>query len=104
MKKQGAVAGFAVGLLALAGCSRGDADRARSESRDAQEKAQRQLEVTKDKLRQELRRADDQTREDLDKARTQVRQALRQAESDAEKARDKLRDRANNPDSNDSHQ
>jgi len=94
-----------LGLATFSGCSRQDSDRARSEGRDAQEKAQRQLEVTRDKVREDLKRADQQTREDLNKARDQVRQALSQSERDAEKARDRLREREKNPDSpDDSHQ
>ena len=102
MKKVGAIAGIFIGLFATAGCSRQDSDRARSESREAQEKAQRQLEVTRDKLREDLKRADEQTRQDLDKARDQVRHALSQSEQDAEKARDRLRDneRDRDPDKN----
>jgi hypothetical protein len=93
MKKLIGASTIFIGIMAAAGCSRQDADRARSDSREAQEKAQRQLEEAKDKLRHELKRADDQTREDLDKARDQVRQALSQSERDAEHARDKLRQR-----------
>jgi hypothetical protein len=104
MKKWFRVAGIIIGLVGASGCSRQDADRAKSESREAQEKAQRQLEVTRDKLREDLKRADAQTREDLDQARDQLRHALSQSEKDAEKARDKLRDRVDNPDNNDSHQ
>ena len=93
MKKLIGASIIATGLVGTSACSRQDADRVRSDSRDAQEKAQRQLEEAKDKLRHELKRADDQTREDLDKARDQVRHALSQSESDAEHARDKLRQR-----------
>jgi outer membrane murein-binding lipoprotein Lpp len=106
MKKLCVVASIGVGLFAAAGCNRQDTDHARSESRDAEEKAQRQLERTRDKVREDLKRADAQTREDLDKARDQLHHALNQSESDAEKTRDKLRDRVrerDNPDS-DSHQ
>jgi hypothetical protein len=102
MKKQGIVAGMVIGISIMAGCSRGDQDRAREESREAQDTAQRQLEVTRDKLRQELKRADQQTRQDLDKARDQLHQALSQSERDAQKAREKLREREDNEDN--SHQ
>jgi hypothetical protein len=89
-----------VGLIAGTGCSRWDDQRAR-EDRD---KAQRQLEVTRDKLREDLRHADAQTREDLDKARQQLNQALDQSKQDAEKAKEKLRqerEERDNPDSGD---
>ena len=99
MKKWIGVAGIIIGLLGASGCSRQDADRARSESREAQEKAQRQLEVTRDKLREDLKRADAETREDLDKARNQLRQALSQSERDAERAREKVREREKQIDS-----
>ncbi len=97
MKRWMAVSSVVIGVLAADGCNRQDADRARTEGREAQEKAQRQLEITKAKLRENLKHADAETREDLDKARDQLHQALNQSESDAEKARDKLRER-------DSHQ
>ena len=93
MKKRATIAAMAMGLLAASGCSRREADRARYESREAREKAQKQLEITMDKLRRELRRADEQTREDLDKARDQLHQALSQSERDADKARERLRER-----------
>ena len=96
MKKLCAVAGIVVGLFAAAGCNR------QYDSRDAQEKAQKQLEETRDKLREDLKKADAQTREDLDKARDQLHHALNQSESDADKAREKLRDREKDRD--DSHQ
>jgi molecular chaperone DnaK (HSP70) len=99
MKKHGAIAGILIGLLAAAGCSREDADRARREGHEAQEKTKRQLEVTRDKLREDLKRADQQTREDLDKARDQLHHALNQSERDVEKARDKVRDRTKDGDS-----
>jgi ABC-type transporter MlaC component len=83
-----------IALAAGLGCSR-PADR------DAQERAQRQLQETRDKLRQDLHRADQQTREDLDKARTQVRQALSQSEQDAQKARERLREHEENRDRTD---
>jgi septal ring factor EnvC (AmiA/AmiB activator) len=92
MKKLGAVAGI-IGIFFAAGCSRQDTDR---------ENTQKQLEVTRDKLREDLKHADAQTREDLDKARDQLHHALNQSESDADKARDKLRDR--DRDRDDSHQ
>lgn len=97
MKSWIAVCSVVIGILAADGCNRQDTDRARTEAREAQEKAQRQLEITKEKLRENLKHADAETREDLDKARDQLHQALNQSESDAEKARDKLRER-------DSHQ
>src|SRR5258708_2304368 len=75
--------------------------RSNSFARDAQEKAQRRLEETRDKVREELKRADQQTREDLDKARDQVRHALSQSERDVEKARDRLRNRTR--DDNEGH-
>ena len=95
MKKLCAEAGIVIGLFLAAGCSRQDTDRARSDS-------QKQLEVTRDKVREGLKKADAQTREDLDKARDQLHHALNQSESDAEKARDKLREREREKD--DSHQ
>lgn len=81
------------GLWAGAACTRQDQDRAR----DQREKAQRQLEKTRDKLRQDLKRADQQTREDLEKARDQFNHALDQSKRDAGKARERLRERDNNP-------
>jgi F0F1-type ATP synthase membrane subunit b/b' len=58
------------------------------------------LELTRDKLREDLKKADAQTREDLDKAREQLHRALNQSESDADKEREKLRqERADHPDS-----
>jgi type VI protein secretion system component VasK len=101
MKRWIGVSSIVIGLVAASACNRGDADRARSESRDAQEKARQQLDEASRKLKQELKRADQQTREDLDKAREQVRQALRESERDAQKARDRLRD---HPKDDDSHQ
>jgi len=86
MKKLGAVAGIVTGIFFAAGCNRQD-------NREATDKAQRQLEETRDKLREDLKHADAQTREDLDKARDQLHHALNQSESDADRARDKLRDR-----------
>lgn len=96
--------GVALGILFSVACSRGDADRAREQGREAQERAQRRLRETRDKLREELQRADQQTREDLDKARKQLNQALDQSKRDADKARERLRDRDRNSDDNDSHQ
>jgi uncharacterized membrane-anchored protein YhcB (DUF1043 family) len=96
MKKLCSVAGIVMGLFAAAGCNR------QYDSRDAQEKTQRQLDETRDKLRQGLKKADAQTREDLDKARDQLHHALNQSESDADKAREKLRDREK--DREDGHQ
>ncbi len=95
MKKLGAGAGIVIGIFFAAGCSRQD-------SREGADNAQKQLEVTRDKLREDLKHADAQTREDLDKARDQLHHALNQSESDADKARDKLRDR--DKDRDDSHQ
>ncbi len=93
MKKLGAVAGIIVGIFVAAGCSRQD-------SREATDNAQKQLDVTREKLRGDLKKADAQTREDLDKARDQLHHALNQSESDADKARDKLRDRDKDRDDN----
>jgi TfoX/Sxy family transcriptional regulator of competence genes len=94
MKRWMGMGSIVLALVLAVGCSQ---DSARN--REEQEKAQRQLDVAKDKLRQGLKQADEQTREDLDKARTQVRQALSQSERDAERAREKLREREeqNNP-------
>jgi hypothetical protein len=86
MKKLCIGAGIITGLFIAVGCNRVDTDRARTDS-------QRQLEVTRDKVREGLKKADAQTREDLDKARDQLHHALNQSESDAEKARDKVRER-----------
>jgi hypothetical protein len=101
MKRRIGAGGIVLALALAAGCQ----DTARN--REEQEKAQRQLDVAKEKLRQGLKSADEQTREDLDKARTQVRQALTQSERDAERAREKLRQREeqnNPPDHDDGHQ
>jgi septal ring factor EnvC (AmiA/AmiB activator) len=95
MKKLCAVASIIVGVFVAAGCNRQD-------SREATDNAQKQLDVTREKLREDLKKADAQTREDLDKARDQLHHALNQSESDADKARDKLRDREKDRD--DSHQ
>jgi hypothetical protein len=95
MKKLCAGAGIVIGLFVAAGCNRQDTDRTRADT-------QRQLEVTRDKVREGLKKADAQTREDLDKARDQLHHALNQSESDAEKARDKVREREREND--DSHQ
>jgi septal ring factor EnvC (AmiA/AmiB activator) len=103
MKMWMGVGSIVLALVLAAGCSSQDSAR----NREEQEKAQRQLDSARDKLRQGLKSADEQTREDLDKARTQVRQALSQSERDAERARDKLREREdhqnNPPDNYDSH-
>jgi hypothetical protein len=93
MKRLG-ISGIVIALAVGAGCSQRDADRAREE----RDKAQRQMEVTRDKLREDLKRADQQTRDDLDKAREQVKNALSQSERDAEKARDRWRDRTRDDD------
>ncbi|HEX5229887.1 MAG TPA: hypothetical protein VFW44_19380 [Bryobacteraceae bacterium] len=93
MKKWMTIGIALVGLLAGAACTRGDQDRAR----DQREKAQRQLDETRDKLRQDLKRADQQTREDLDKARDQINHAIDQSKQDADKARERLREHDNNP-------
>ena len=89
MKKLCAVAGIVIWLLGVAGCNR------QYDSRETQDNAQKQLEVTRDKLREDLKKADAETRQDLDKARDQLHHALNQSESDADKARDKVRDREN---------
>lgn len=99
--KKSAIAGILMGLVVAAGCSRQDSDRARAQGRDAQENAQRQLDVTREKLRQGLNKADAQTREDLDKARDQLNNALDKSKSDAERARERLRE--NEKDRDDSH-
>ena len=105
MKRWIAASSAVVGLVAGLACSRGDQDRARREGHDAQEKAQRQLQETRDKLRENLKSADRQTREDLNKAREQLNQALDQSKRDADKARDRLREREDNQNNSDrSHQ
>jgi glucose-6-phosphate-specific signal transduction histidine kinase len=91
MKKLCAVASIIVGVFVAAGCNRQD-------SREATDNAQKQLDVTREKLREDLKKADAQTREDL--ARDQLHHALNQSESDADKARDKLRDRDKDRDDN----
>ena len=43
MKRWIGICSIVIGLVAASACNRRDADRARSEGRDAQEKAQKQL-------------------------------------------------------------
>src|SRR5580658_9475940 len=92
MQRWIAVSSIVIGLVAGSGCNRRDEDRTRSESREAQEKARKQLDEASRKLKEGLKQADQQTREDLYKARDQLRHALTDSEKDAQKARDRLRD------------
>src|SRR5580693_4455124 len=93
MKRWIGVSSIVIGLVAGSACNRRDEDWAKSDSREAQEKARRQLDEASRKLKEGLKQADQQTREDLDKARDQLRHALTESQKDAEKARDRLRDR-----------
>jgi hypothetical protein len=93
------VSSIVIGLVAGLACNRRDEDRARSESREAQEKASKQLDEASRKLKEGLKRADEQTRQDLYKARDQLRHALTDSEKDAQKARDRLRDGSKDEDS-----
>jgi F0F1-type ATP synthase membrane subunit b/b' len=102
MKRWIGISSIVIGLAAGSACNRRDADRAKSESREAQDKARIQLDEARRKLKDGLKQADQQTREDLDKARDQLRHALTESEKDARKAADRVRDRTK--DDGDSHQ